>query len=69
MATTKANNAMDSNKANDNILLDFNSLAAEGLRAIDSVNVANNLPNPNPTPNNGNTAIPAPINFAASTSI
>lgn len=69
IATTNASNAIDSNKANDNIPVDIKSLLADGFLEIDSTNEENKRPKPSPTPNNGNTASPAANNFTAATSI
>lgn len=69
MATIKANKAIDSVKANPNKPIGNKSLLAEGLRAIEEINVEKIFPSAKPTPSNANVAMPAPIIFAAPISI
>lgn len=68
IATTNASRAIDSSRANDKMPVDIKSPLADGFLEIDSTNDENNLPKPKPTPNNGNTAIPAANNFTDATS-
>jgi hypothetical protein len=69
IATTKANNAMDSIRAKQSIPVETRSFLAAGFLAIDFMSEENKFPNPNPTPNRAITEIPAPINLAALASI
>jgi hypothetical protein len=69
IATTKASKAIDSIRAKHNIPVDTRSFLADGFLDIDFISEENRFPSPNPTPNKAITDIPAPINFAAATSI
>jgi hypothetical protein len=69
IATTNAKRAIDSINAKHNIPVDIRSFFADGFLDIDFMREENRLPSPNPTPNKAITAIPAPINLAAATSI
>jgi hypothetical protein len=68
-ATKRVNNAMDSVKANPNNAYPTNCFAIIGLRLAAWIKDPNTIPIPAPTPAKAIRALPAPINFAACTTV
>src|SRR5512134_3057127 len=68
-ATTRAYSATASTRAKPTHIGSCTTGCAAGLRASEAIVVAKMLPIPAPTPPRPTTAMPAPIIFAASTSI
>lgn len=66
-ASNNANRATDSVRANPSSAYPISCLAIVGLREALLISALNTIPIPAPTPASAITALPAPINFAAST--
>jgi hypothetical protein len=68
-ATKRVNNAMDSVNANPRSAYPTNCFAIKGLRLAAWIKDPNTIPIPAPTPAKAIRALPAPINFAACTTV